>query len=58
MARLINTTTKQSLYCTVKTIFTDNSFTERKFGVGDIVEGLRYVVDGTIATVSGKVTAY
>ncbi len=57
MARLINTKTEQSLYVTIKTIFVDGTESTRKFGVGDVIKGLRYVLDGEIATVSGKVTA-
>ena len=57
MARLLNTRTAQNLYVTVKTVFLDDTETERKFTVGDIVEDLRYAENGEIQTVSGKVTA-
>ena len=57
MARLINNKTNYQLYASVYTIYEDGSETVRKFGVGDIIEGLRYVEDGEIVTVNGKITA-
>ena len=56
MARLIKMTNEAILNVTVQTLFEDGSITERNLGIGDVVENLRFVKDGELVTVSGKVT--
>ena len=56
MARLIKMTNEAVLNVTVQTLFEDGSITERNLTVGDIVENLRFVKDGELVTVSGKIT--
>jgi len=55
MARLIKMTNEAFLKMVIQTCFKDQSVTEREIAVGDVVENLRYVSDGEIVTVSGKV---
>lgn len=57
MARMIKSKHALSVEACVSTKFTDGHKTTRKLSVGDIIEGLRYVLDGEIETVSGKITA-
>ena len=56
MARLIKNDRSMILGIKIATIFEDGSSKERVFKVGDIIDGLRYVEDGSIVTVSGKIT--
>ena len=57
MARLINTTMVQNLYVNVKTIFTNETYSERKFTIDDMVEDLRYAENGEIKTITGRVAS-
>ena len=56
MARLIKNDRSMILGIKIATIFEDGSSKERVFKIGDIIDGLRYVEDGSIITVSGKIT--
>ena len=55
MARLIKNTKKMILGVRISTVF-ENETVDRDFKIGDIVENLRYVENGEIVTVSGKVS--
>ena len=55
MARLIKMQAESILHAVLQTIFEDDSVTERSIALGDIVQDLRYVKDGELITVSGKV---
>lgn len=55
MARLIRTDTKVNMSCSILTYLADGSILEKKVAVGDILEGLRYVKNGKVETVNGKV---
>ena len=57
MARLINSKAEAVVHVKIQTLLEDGTTLERSVKVGDIVEGLRYVLDGEIAVVSGRVTA-
>ena len=54
MARLIKNTQKAILGIKLSTIFADST-TDRTFKTGDVVEGLRFVKDGEVITVSGRI---
>lgn len=56
MARLISSERAMILGIDLQTIFEDGSVTDHSFKIGDVVENLRYVKDGKIETVSGKIT--
>ena len=56
MARVVKNTDAQQIVCEVITTFTNGSKSSRSFKVGDIVEGLRYIENETVKTVTGKVT--
>ncbi|MBR6289205.1 MAG: hypothetical protein IKR19_07720 [Acholeplasmatales bacterium] len=56
MARVVKNTDAQQIVCEVITTFTNGSTSSRSFKVGDIVEGLRYIENETLKTVTGKVT--
>lgn len=55
MARLIKNTKKMILGVRISTVFEDKTTVDRDFKIGDIVENLRYVKDGDVLTVSGKI---
>ena len=55
MARMIKNTEKQIISCFVVTKFTDGTESEKQINVGDIVEGLRYVVNEEVVSLTGKV---
>ena len=54
MARLIKNTQKAVLGMRLSTVF-ENETVDRNLKTGDIVEGLRYVKDGDVITVSGRI---
>lgn len=58
MARLIRTDTNVVMTCNMATYKTDGSIIVKKLNVGDIVEGLRFVRDKKIVTVSGKIKQF
>lgn len=53
MARLIKNTQKAVLGIRLTTVM-ETSADTKEFKTGDIIEGLRYVVDGDVVTVSGR----
>ena len=53
MARLIKNTQKAVLGIRLTTVM-ESSANTREFKTGDVIEGLRYVVDGDVVTVSGR----
>lgn len=57
MARLIKTVEGQLVQCRIDTLFADGSSTSKLIKVDLIVEGMRYVENGQIKTVSGRVCA-
>ena len=57
MARLIKTVEGQLVRCNIKTEFADGTYTIREIALNDIVEGLRYVENEQMKTVSGRVAA-
>lgn len=56
MARLVNSKQTTYIKTVISTVFADGSIQDKEIGIGDIVTNLRYVLNGTIAKVSGKVT--
>ena len=54
MARLVRTDTKVNMSCAILTYLADGSILEKKVAVGDIIEGLRFVKNKKVETVSGK----
>lgn len=54
MARLINTTSVQKLFCNITTVFEDGTESVKTITEGDIVN-LRYVKDAKVVAVEGKV---
>lgn len=57
MARLIRTVEDQLVTCNVVTKFEDGTESIKSLKIGDIVEGLRYIENHQLLTVSGKITA-
>ena len=57
MARMIKNTEAQDISCKVITRFSNGTSSTKKISVGDVVEGLRYVANGEVISVTGKVTA-
>ena len=55
MARLIKNTQKMNLGFRLSTVF-ENETVDREYKIGDVVENLRYVKDGDIEVVSGRIT--
>ena len=55
MARLIRNTQKMNLGFRLSTVF-ENETVDREYKIGDVVENLRYVKDGDIEVVSGRIT--
>ena len=55
MARRIKYETSSSFSIILQTMFEDGTTSEREFKIGDAVENLRYVNNGEIVTVSGRV---
>ena len=58
MARLIRTDVYVDMACNMATYKTDGSIIVKKLNIGDIVEGLRYVKDKKVVTVSGKIKQF
>lgn len=56
MARMIKTIKSVNLWAKLSTVHEDSTSTERKYTIGDIVENLRYVSDGEVVVVSGRIT--
>ena len=57
MARVVNHVYNPILTLVVNTILEDGSIITRKIKEGDIVEGLRYVKNGEVISVTGRVSA-
>ena len=57
MARLVKTVEGQLVKCSVKTIFDDGSSVDRILSIDDVVEGLRYVEDEEVKSVTGRISA-
>ena len=55
MARLISSQRSMVLGINLQTIFEDGSVVDHSFKTGDVVENLRYVKNGEIETISGKI---
>lgn len=55
MARLIKTVEGQLVKCQINTMFADGTKSTRVIAVDDAIEDLRYVENGEIKTVSGRV---
>ena len=55
MARLIKNTQKATLGVRISTVMETGAI-DRDFKIGDVIEGLRYVVDGGVEVVSGRLT--
>lgn len=55
MARLISSERSMVLGIDLQTVFEDGSVVDHSFKTGDVVENLRYVKDGAIETISGKI---
>lgn len=58
MARLISRSIKNTITLHVDTIHVDGSVDKKEIRVGDIVEGLRYVENNEVVSVSGKVISF
>ena len=56
MARLINNSTETSIKVSIETLFENGTSSVKTYAIGDVIEGLRYVENGEIVTVSGKLT--
>ena len=56
MARMIKNVRSMTLGVALTTVFEDESKTVRNFKIGDTVENLRYVQDGEIVIISGRIT--
>lgn len=56
MARLVKTVTDTILYANIATLFEDGTESVKKLKVGDIVNGLRYVSNQEVLSVTGKIT--
>lgn len=56
MARVVKNTDAQQIVCDVITTFTDGSTSSRSLKIGEVVEGLRYIENETVKTVTGKIT--
>jgi len=57
MARILSNRPEQEVSLSVITHFKDGSESSRTFKVGDVVEGLRYVSNSKVVTVTGKISA-
>ena len=59
MARLVKTSVSSEIFCDIVTTFEDESMEVRQIKAGDILEdpGLRYVYNGAVRTVNGRVTS-
>lgn len=57
MARLVKSVQGQLIRCNIITEFTDGSTSVKTVKVGDVVEGLRYVENQQVLSVTGKITA-
>ena len=55
MARLIKNTQKATLGIRISTVM-ETGAVDRDFKIGDVIEGLRYVVNGDVEVVSGRLT--
>ena len=56
MARMIRSDQEIILGVKFTTKFEDNSVAEHVFKIGDVIENLRYILDGEIVTISGKLS--
>lgn len=56
MSRIVKSTSTPKLTLTIQTVFEDKSTTEKVLKVDDMVENLRYVDNGTIKFVSGRLS--
>lgn len=56
MARLIRNDATVILKTVISTVFEDESVVSKELAVGDVVTDLRYVANGNIETVSGRIT--
>lgn len=57
MARMIKQIVKVNEGFKLITVFENGTETERKFKIGDMIENLRYVADGEIKIVTGRLSA-
>jgi hypothetical protein len=57
MARLIKSVNTPVLNATIQTCFEDGSVSDKVIKTGSIIEGLRYVLNGELVTLSGKVVS-
>lgn len=57
MARMIKSESALNLALNIATVFEDGTVIDHKYGLGDVVENLRYVKDEEIKIVSGRITA-
>lgn len=55
MARLVKTVQDQLVTCNVTTIYNDGSESTETIALGDVVQGLRYVENQTVKSVTGRV---
>lgn len=56
MARIVNTISTPILTLVIRTMFKDGTFTDELISEGDIVSDLRYVHNGEIKKISGRVS--
>ena len=57
MARLIKSVNTPVLNATIQTCFEDGSVSDKVIKTGSVIEGLRYVLNGELVTLSGKVVS-
>ena len=57
MARMINSTHTTNIGIVISTFFEDGTAHSKEYAIGDVIENLRYVMNGEIEVVTGRLSA-